>query len=979
MDGFKKTTLAVAHETQVSAEVIGDLAYNMRAAGLEFEASDGKVGDAEKTFAHMVGTLGMSVDEVTRFAGRARMMGGSVSELHERVVNLEKDFNIPGLLEGLPSTMDDVIKTQALFGKNVVQDSREMSIAVTKLAGVYSRALGYTATEATKAAREQFVAFAGETSAFDDVFLGLSDSFSPLQTAFLEVGFGIDEVGQLMKKAQSDPMAIADAAERVKREYGEGSRLYQRFHKQLLKGLPEEQRLLQARVEQLREQGLTRAEIIEQLGAERKERKKNEDSQKVFDSMITGMRNNVVDFYQMFQVMLRNLKTEASLDLVQGLKDGFKELTGWVIKLTHGYRDVRAFFSGSNEKAIDKYGKTFKKIAGYARDLFGKNATERAKKFRKVVGTVAAVSVGLATAIATVAAVAGPLIGLLKPAWGLLKGLGKSVLGAGKGAGKFGGSMKILGAIFRKVALPIGIALALFDGFKDRIGKIGNAIKNSDWDTAMSETLGGLYKSVNSFLFGLPEKFMEGFRNVAGDINTTGSEEMGKAFGDLLGRATTAIIDWWAKDAQPAIAKIIGKMASVDFWYDVLKGLAALGHHIIAFVKGMADGFLKRFGLSFKALPILAKIVWIKMQKYAWTGMVAIGNFVWDGIAKMMGYFQDLKAGALIVFEKLKFYSNPLNLKDTAKKKKALDARIKAIHRAADDEILAIKRRRDAGREATEEFLAGFDQQIEKQQEMLNKQAAAAAAHDTEQRNRQLARARFDMRLTRDKEAMAKAAKKHGIDFEGIAHFRAWRKHQTGQKAARAAAQEKSLLARMVTGRKHREALGERPGTKIDLKSIKGIAALASLFPGGAGEMAGEYAPDQREKLAKLQAESNAKVVELAKQVKELGLEGTTKKLTEIYARLAPFFQKYGEWNPKTKSLEIPEDIADRDAYRAVTDLLSAAHPHRQRLKGVGFDPMKIAEQFQLTVQPTAFTRDLVEQALTSWQMALSKKPTGKR
>ena len=616
-EGYEQAVRDMADANRISLEQADAIGNALAATGVKM--SD--LGDVERdVMARMHADLGLSAETMADFRGAAKLAGDSIVDMAADAQVFEKTFGVPGLLEQVPGITRNVINAQAALGKSAVKDARAASRAVTRMAGVYAKSLGKTATEAAQDAMEAFSKFAGETRNFQDVFLGLADDFSPLQTAFLEAGMGIDEMGSLMEQAQNDQVGFALRAKEMAASLD--PQMAERFMQQLRRDLPEGTALLlgqsSARLEQMR---------IEQRQAKERARQQEEqaDGQRALMEMLTGLRKNVMGTYQEFAVQVDNL-TKAVIDRFgPGIRRGFENLlTILETRFLPVIKDVI--------KSIES----------------GEGIFEN---FDDVIAKVTTGAVGFSTVAGSVAAAFGVLWKFGKPAWTLLKGLWTMFKNTKGSATGVKASVKALGKVIGKLAVPIGIAIAAFDNIKTAVVEIWGTI--TDDSLSAGDKIKGVFKSIgkalwgtfSDFFGGLPQRFVDGFTNVGKKTETSGSQSMGRAIGKILGKIVQVLKDGWiaikdhfvemwtgiVSDAQAVGGEgIMGVITGLLL--KIGSGFAAVGDHILAFFRGVVVGIGEAFGMSEGEMNAFVDVVGATFQYMGDTVTITL-MAAWDAIS----------------------------------------------------------------------------------------------------------------------------------------------------------------------------------------------------------------------------------------------------------------------------------------------------------------------------------------------------------
>lgn len=611
-NAFQKSVLGIAEATETSVQSMGDIAFGLRAAGMEFDTATEAGRNNAATLAHMADTMGMTAVEATRFAASGRLMGASVTEMRDEALLFEKVYNIPGLLEQMPAAAETAIQAQARFGKEVVGDTKQAAFAVTKMAGQFSKALGKTTADAIRDAQENFNAFTGEISAFEDVFLGLADSFSPLQKAFFETGQGVGDVQRLMRQAQKDPLAFAESVDKIQQSLD--PHMARRFEKQVLANLPEATRQI-IMFEKQRKEAIAAGDKEELMRLERQ--KAAAEKQEEFNKLIGEMRGNVVDARKRLTSLMDVFRSEVGMDFAEAVTSGLETMVRWIGK---GIRAYREFRDGLDPEQLSKFG--------------------------KVIAGVVTAGAALSPVLGSLVAFTGPLGGGLRIIWDVASKLTNSLFGLSKAGGSSRGMLSGFGKVLGKLALPIGLIIAAIDGFKDEFFNIIDIVSNPSMSGAdkiekvFDQVVSGLWDTFDNFFLGFPQTFVDGFKAGAVAVNTEGDRALGQAIGDVIGKGTKFIVDK-LKDWTTAFADWVVNVNWVDdvFW-PILTGFASMGHRLLAFLGGIGESFFEAIGVPWEAAVFEMTDAWLTFKHGAINA--------WHGFANM---FADAADGMKVVWE----------------------------------------------------------------------------------------------------------------------------------------------------------------------------------------------------------------------------------------------------------------------------------------------------------------------------------------
>lgn len=764
--------LNTARRTAVSSEAVQGLAVALGQTGARFEEFSSADQDA---LAHLTETFGMSADATVALVSGLKATGGSLRDTLADAVNFQKNFGVPGLIEQLPETIEAVIDAQARFSSLTRRSAASITKDITKMSAIYSKALGKSGAEAARLARESFLKFAGEVEAFEDVFLGLADDFSPLQNAFLETGMSLEDMEALMRKAAKAPDAFAQEVLSIRESMDPAMGEY--FFRQVLRNVDEgTARLLTQHKALATATGERRKQLLQQIEDE----KTAAEKQEAFNKLVVGMRNTAVDAAEMFQKLLGLFEKRIGFSASDIVRMGFEKL----IRVVEYGLDI------------------FDKVKGYFESKGGLS-----DGFKDAASTAVALGSGFGVMLPALRVLLGPLGGVFKlfgSIWKVGKFLGKTLDATSRGTGRLGKIFRWLAPGIGKIIWPIQAVLGAFEGVKVAVGEIGSVLSDPNktgWEK-FEGIIGGVFKGIVAFadklLFGLPSMFIEGFKKMGQGVSTEGAASVGQAIGQLLGKAATMLADfasttlpdvgrklmvtisaWWTKlpevgrKLMDTISAWWANIDLVDFGLKIVGGLAAIGKNIIAFAKGAAESFLAEFGLPLESIPVIAEITWLKIKKgltlfvgnasdlffglgngiqaafnnvgawleAKWAGIAhSVGKMFRNVIARLIESFADFVEGFVKLSPRVAGFLGVTE--DSVSTIRAAAAGIAAVNVAKEEEYKAELRRIEESRRADAAAIAErqrlneettkragqeFDEEIRKYQEELNQMAAARA------------------------------------------------------------------------------------------------------------------------------------------------------------------------------------------------------------------------------------------------------------
>ena len=576
-DMMAASVLDLATETKTSWQEVAQLQQRLAGAAIGMDDLQGSAHENMTTMVMLHESFAMSNDDVQRLAGSMKVTGMSLTELSGVAVQFQKDFRVPGLINTLPAAAEAAIEAQSQFGSTVGTSSRAITTNIMRMTGVYSRALGVTAAEAANKARSTFMKFTGEVESFEDLFLGLADDFTPLQTAFLETGISMEDMEDLMRKGATAPEEFAEEVKRIRDSMD--PQMGQRFFRQVLRNTDEATRQLLTQEEAARNAN----EAAAGAGVE------PEDPSATFNAIADSMRENAVDAERMRVALVGAREETARLAGDEGLRQG-TELLNTVLQaenelLIGTYRSLR-----NNRVA---YAMTNKVIGAGTFAILGMN--DALLQFNQITGIGSTVWLGLVGGISLalkpfkwlwrgITKLKTPFQWLWNKVVGLgghlrslgstiRTGLGRALSWLGRAFGGIGGRLRSFGSVLRsvgirgamrgliqgarigirvlgKLAAPVWLAYNAFVAFKKRFENIGEILSSSEgWGPKVKkifkELVGGIWDTFSGFFFGLPDYFIKGFRNVGAKFSTEGAKDMGKSVGKILAAFGKGVVNFF--------------------------------------------------------------------------------------------------------------------------------------------------------------------------------------------------------------------------------------------------------------------------------------------------------------------------------------------------------------------------------------------------------------------------------------------------
>ncbi len=564
--------LRTAKANKVAWKDVSDLSIALSMATIDMDALDKSGQRQMDTMVQLKETFFLSDGQIQSLAGSMKMTGGSITDLSGVAVQFQKDFKVPALINTLPAAAKAAIDAQSQFGSLVGKSSRDITVNILRMTGVYSRALGVTAAEAANKARSTFMKFTGEVESFEDLFLGLADDFTPLQTAFLETGISMEEMEDLMRKGADAPGEFADEVNRIADSLD--PQMGERFRRQVLRNVDESVAALIQHEEAAK--GANEAIMLAGVGVE------PDDPSKVFNDIAKAMRENATDAEKMHKALGGVANELGKLMMDEGVRQGL-ELVNTALQTGIGFLITQAEKLRNNEKLFGTYN------AAIALTTVSLVALDDAwKVFTTVTGNASTVVGGLIAGLVLLKLGFRTITKPIRLLWRIFRTLGlkAAVIQVGRFA-------KVIG----KAVAPIGLAIAAFSGLYTMITGIADVIsdpKKTGWEAfsgIVGATFNGIWDFLDTFLLGIPGRITKalGVDDVKAGIN-----ELGVWFGE------------WAKSV----------MAPVDRY--LIKPLTKA-------IDSITDYFGEKFGVFTKWLSDEFPEAAIEMA-HAWKGlMLALG------------------------------------------------------------------------------------------------------------------------------------------------------------------------------------------------------------------------------------------------------------------------------------------------------------------------------------------------------------------
>jgi len=330
--GFAHSVLTVANESKVGWESVAELATNVESSGMSFRKMS---ADSQEGLAKLVGVFGVSGEAAAAFASDMRMSGGSITGMLDQSAKFEQQFGVPGLLEQLPAASAAAREAVAQFGAGVSGNAVEATADIQRMTAQFTKGMGKSVPQAAAMATAVFKRMSGEISGLEDVMLGLSDSFSPMQEGLLQAGVGFEDMAGLLEKGKKEPLKFAEDMHKLMDSMDPDSA--RRLQKQLAGGFPEIAELLQDK---------DKLNLAMKEGMPAKALTDSEKQTQSFAAMADSMRDNAKDSRDMALAMtgitteLAKLAASEGIGMIlKGIVAGVQEVNRYAIEMSAAYHD----------------------------------------------------------------------------------------------------------------------------------------------------------------------------------------------------------------------------------------------------------------------------------------------------------------------------------------------------------------------------------------------------------------------------------------------------------------------------------------------------------------------------------------------------------------------------------------------------------------------------------------------------------------
>jgi len=653
---LRSAMLDLGLDTQYSLGEISKLTGELAEAGVDLRDV---AKEDQAAFISLNSTFGVSGQDIAAMSSTMRSFGGSMKQTLDEATAFQRDFGIPGVFAELPGIISGAQTAVIQFGEAVKTSLPDIERNVMRTAGIFAKAYGKTMRDAVQSAQQDFNRFAQGSRQHEDVFLGLADSFDPIQISLMKVGRTLEESSRLLQLGQKDSMAYAEEMRGVYLSLGEGS-----FQARLFRREMEQSGMSEAMMGLIfTENKLTEARAAATAAKEEAARA-DRVGIKSFDDLTKGMLSTVDETRKMWL----NVKELGKAFLTQtGLTDVLREaFAGAKDTITGLAKTVKGFV---DSEKMREWGKTLTPILSTVGKWF------------LILGTAAGGALGAVGSMVSA-------MGSLRGAKAGLKALGSAAERLPMIGKAFGPITKGIGGITKLFsrALPgIGTVVAAFSGITTAVSDMGEVLSSPHatglqrFQAIFRGVLKGVGSAFNSLLLGIPgwvadqffpdleEKFNQGIADLFDfDYGRWGLEKLlglkqllvdnlpdwkevasdwGKGIGGAIGGIAKTIVDfmvWGLKNQLSMIQGTIkwlfsggmsGASAGIedstsvigDALWSVLDSATRIAKEALV---GLAEGFVGAFGTSLKTLGFEWQLIWSHMQEFAHVTFLEFESYV---------------------------------------------------------------------------------------------------------------------------------------------------------------------------------------------------------------------------------------------------------------------------------------------------------------------------------------------------------------
>lgn len=476
---------------------------------------------------NLVDLFGMSADEVLGLTKRTSHLGLSMDDLLGATAEFQAKFKMPGMMQQMGKVTAFAESAVTRFSTSVTGGTEAVLTATMRTGTIFAKTYGIDIAKAIEKASKQQEHFMKQAQKDTDVFLGLSDTFDQMTMSLFEAGLQFEDIQQLTRLGQQDPLKYAESMRQLYETLGEETTMQGRRLMRQLQMFGDEETVRLIRHPAMLKAGLEQREMLKDL------------------NKFVKIDEAGLESYEDLTKSLRSIGAVA-LTMVQNLTGLFKTIVG-------------SAFAGALSKAfkgavpiLQRFNKVISDITNqFIGSEFWDNAEDYFIGIGKVLAGVSAAAGVLASAFAAtiipfkliISAIRIiPLIG--KPAAAGVSGLSKSLFSFAKSA-------------VESISVVAGLGIAFNDfGEALKVPQKGSTLVIRGF-RAMAL---GIVETFDGVLGGIPtwiaKKFFPEMRGTIGD----NVKIMFQEFQLWVEKGVTDVTDgWWAVFKN----QISGKMAGL--------------------------------------------------------------------------------------------------------------------------------------------------------------------------------------------------------------------------------------------------------------------------------------------------------------------------------------------------------------------------------------------------------------------------------
>jgi hypothetical protein len=173
----------------------------------------------------LIDLYGLGAAEVVKMGVTLDHLGVNFDKFLGATAQAGKKFKIPGLMQQTAKVTGHAESLLVKFGKRVVGDAAGIIDSTYRTGAVFAKTYGVDISQAIGMAMQNQQRFAKQAMTDRDVFLGIGKTFDQLSMSMMEAQFSLEQVQELTKVGQEDPIAYARAIRdqiEMLRESGQG-------------------------------------------------------------------------------------------------------------------------------------------------------------------------------------------------------------------------------------------------------------------------------------------------------------------------------------------------------------------------------------------------------------------------------------------------------------------------------------------------------------------------------------------------------------------------------------------------------------------------------------------------------------------------------------------------------------------------------------------------------------------------------------